>query len=112
MFHDLAIDAQHNFSVPAGLEDPQPQFRFIGAQAQDGVVQLAAHLQRPPLRPRRDDLIERIFLNALGSANSEGGRHSFAIERHVDVLVVVTCGVDDPFQRRERDALRAGRSVA
>ena len=59
------------------------ELRLVGAQQQDGVVELARHGERPPLRARREDAVERRAAPRVGPAHGQRRGAARAVEcRH------------------------------
>ena len=98
---------------PVALRIQSPM-AFVRAQLQDGVVQFARHLQRPPVRAERSQLSSVIpCVEAASGPRTVMRRGS---RRPVEILrprsLVVSPVVDGSFQRRQHHALRIRRAVA
>ncbi len=112
MAFQRGVGGQDAVGVALGLEDPGADVQFVGAHGQDGVVQFARHLQRPPGRAGRQDIGDFHGCVALGRAHGPDGQALVAVDAHVDVAVGQAIGAFLAVQRRQRDALRIGRAVA
>ncbi len=49
MGEEKIIRGEDGFGISGGFEEPEAEVQFAGTQGEDGVVELASHLQRPPV---------------------------------------------------------------
>ena len=90
-----ASTGQHRSRVAARLHDPESRRRVVRAQHQDRVVELARHLQRPPARAGGDDVVEVVGAGLLPVRDTViVAIRCRAVDRDVDVLVVIAALVD------------------
>ena len=58
MRDERLIDRQDTLGVAARLQDPGPDLQIIRPQHQDRVIQLACHLERPPVSAECEDTLQ------------------------------------------------------
>ncbi len=63
--HQCGIAFQYRVRGAARLQYPGADFKVVGAQHQDGIVQFPGHLQRPPLRTGGMDAGEILRLRVV-----------------------------------------------
>src|SRR5260221_10463067 len=95
------IGGEEGIGSSTGIEEPEAEVEFAGAQREDGVVELASHLQRPPVGACLEDLFQGVLDRSFWGVNGEGGGASFTIVLNVDKFVMKAGIVDGAFQGRE-----------
>ena len=60
MAQDKFVHRKNGVRVSGRFQHPEAQFEFVGPQAEDGVIEFACHLQRPPVRASRISLFGRL----------------------------------------------------
>jgi hypothetical protein len=106
------VGGQHGGGIAAGLEQPGADFQLVGAHVQDGVVEFARHLQRPPGGTGGLDAGDVGGLGTRGGLHREGGRAPGPVDLDRDVLVGHAVGVQRARQWGQRNAFAVGRAVA
>ena len=99
-------------SVAAGLQHPGADLQFVGAQVQDGVVELAGQGQRVPVGAGSDDGVHAGRLRAFRRPDGDDGLALGAVNVHAHVLPLQAVAVEAALDRGQGHALGAGRAVA
>src|SRR5260221_11185335 len=97
------IGGEEGIGSSTGIEEPEAEVEFVGAQLEDGVVELASHLQRPPVGACLEDLFQGVLDRSFWGVNGEGGGASFTIVLNVDKFVMKAGIVDGAFQGRRNN---------
>src|SRR6202011_5985360 len=89
------------------LQYPHPVVEIVGAQIQDGIVELSRHLQGPPVRAGGE---RRIYGSGycIGRRDRQLDALSRTVETHVDETIMESLRLGDPIERRE---VHSGRSL-
>ena len=106
------VDGEDGVGVAGGFDEPEAEVEFVGAEVEDGVVEFAGQLQRPPIRACGEADSMECCVARFGRADGERYGARVAIELGVDVFVVDAGVVDSAIERSERDAFCVGGAVA
>jgi hypothetical protein len=109
---ECCVRGEHERRVAHRLQQPGADFRLVGAQEQDGIVELARHGERPPRGAESANCFGLVRLRRYRSVDHDRCIPRLPVDAHVDVLVAIACGVDLALERREHDAFRVPRPVA
>ncbi len=101
--HQTTVDSQHRSTIAACLQYPSAKVEVIGSQHQNGIVQFARHLQRPPGRTERFDRAQ-LLRRLSGSVHRDNCAAHFAVELDIDEFVVIAGLIDGALERGERHA--------
>ncbi len=108
----LLVEREHGVDVTLGAQQPGADRQLVGAHAQDGVVQLARHAQRVPVRSLRQHRGRVDSLFATRPLHHEGGGAMGAVDLHGHGGIDQGIVFDATVQRGQLHALRGGRAVA
>ncbi|MNT01925.1 hypothetical protein D3C72_1364120 [compost metagenome] len=86
------IGRQHLGGIALGFEDPHADIEVIGAQREDGVVEFARHLERPPLGAGGQDGVEVAGLVGGGCRDRQRGAARGGVDLHAHGVVAVAIG--------------------
>ena len=96
--------AQHGVERAARLQQQRAELRLVGAQHQDGVVELARHRERPPRGARSLDLADGRAASASGAATVSVAVRAARSNDDIDLAVVIAarrrCGARAAAARR------------
>ncbi len=106
------VGGQYLMGIALGLEDPHADVEMVGAQREDGVVELARHLQRPPAGAGGKDRVQRLRLVLTRPEYRQRGLAGMLVDVYLDRVVAVAVRILAARQRRELHAVLAGRPVA
>src|SRR6266849_11139910 len=112
MAQEEVVHCENGVGISGGLEYPQTEVEFAGAQGEDGVVELASHLQRPPSGARSENFLQGVLGCGFGCADGDGRGASRAIPLHVDIFVMRAGVVGGALQRSQGNAFGISGTVA
>jgi len=95
------VIGEHLVAIALGLQNPEAEFRLIGAQHQDRIVELARHLEGPELGAPRPHRLAALRSIVQRRGDSDCRKAARAVEAHVDQLIMITLDVDDALERRQ-----------
>jgi len=85
---------------------------MVGAQIQDGIIELSRHLHRPPLRSRGKHCSDRRRRVGVRRRDGQFDALRWTVEPDVDKAIVEAVRLRDPIERRQRTPAAAfGRSL-
>src|ERR1700687_3979691 len=106
------VGGEDGVGISSGFEEPEAKIELAGAKGEDSVVELAGHLQGPPVGAGGEDLFQRVFGDGFGGADGDGGGARFAIVVHVDKFVMKAGFVGGGFEGGESYTFRIGGASA
>ena len=98
------VRRQDGRCIARSLEHPGADVQFVGAHVQDGVIQFAHHLQRPPVHACGFDSRDVGGLRRGRGFDGESGDALGAVDFHGDVGVSQGIGCNGAVQRSEGHA--------
>src|SRR5215472_15635095 len=82
------VDGKDHVGISRSLHDPKPQFEFVGAQAENRVVEFTSHSEGPPLRSCSKSFFGRLLDSGSWSTHSNRSRARCAVALHIYEFVV------------------------